>query len=90
MKMRSALLPALCVLALVACKSEEQLAGERALINTRLPAGCEVVDLGEYGSIDQVVAVICDKERVVSTYGYENRSNGKSSTEYESLAVTGL
>lgn len=90
MKIKAALIPVLCVLALAACKSEERLAAERALITSRLPDGCEFVDLGEYNEIDQIVAVVCDRDRVVTTRAVDKKDNGKTTTYEEHSVTTGL
>lgn len=52
---------------------------EKEKLKNALPEGCEMIDVGEYGSIDSLIIVKCDGRNVVATYGYKHQSNGKSS-----------
>ena len=60
---------------LAACQDERP--KQKAFIESQLPNGCVFVDLGKYGWIDSVVAVIC-KDATTTTQGYRSRPKGQS------------
>ncbi len=61
-------LAASALLLLAACTpSPEQVLKVKSV----LPSGCVVHDAGSYGSIDQLVVVVCDDRKTVSTNTYE-------------------
>lgn len=62
-------------------------AAEINTIRQNLPAGCEFRDLGSYGDIDHVVAVICEG-RKVSTLSHREQ-HGKYSRYGLSVTIDG-
>lgn len=67
------------LLVLTGCFSEEEVAKQTALVNTKLPPGCVLHDLGEFLEIDRLVVVTCDGTATTTTTGAHRESNGKSS-----------
>lgn len=49
---------------------------QKMYVESHLPAGCTVHDLGSYGSIDMLVVVTCNGRQTTSTIGYN--SHGKT------------
>ncbi len=56
--------------------------GEKALVEAKLPPGCELIDLGEYGEIDRLVIVRCQAADTVSTTEADIRQVGKTTQLY--------
>lgn len=75
----------LAMLVLAGCESDEDIARQRAEITSNLPEGCEFMDLGSYRSIDQVVVIICDDRKTISTNSMAVKTSGKTTT-YEGAA----
>lgn len=58
------------VLLLAGCQPS---ADEEAKVQQALPAGCTVRYLGSFGSVDNLVAVVCDGRRATSTMWQEQQ-----------------
>lgn len=56
----------IAALALMGC-NEEQRQLELNNINTKLPEGCAVVDMGYYANISHVLVVVCKGAKTIST-----------------------
>lgn len=73
------------LLLLAACKPTEE---EKQNLMNALPDGCVANDIGSYGSIDNLIIVICEGRRVEATHTRMHRSSGKSSeTDRASIFV---
>jgi hypothetical protein len=69
---------AVMLLALASC--DDPRPEQRARFESALPEGCEIIDLGRYGSIDEMVAIVCDGRQTVTTETRNVRSSGKVTT----------
>jgi hypothetical protein len=69
------------LLVLVGCGVSPE---QRERVKSVLPDGCKILELGEYGQIDELVVVICNGRQTVSTNTYEK--HGK--THRTSVAVS--
>lgn len=56
----------IAALALMGC-NEDQLQLEINSINTKLPKGCTMSDMGYYGNISHVLVVVCEGAKTIST-----------------------
>lgn len=56
----------IATLALAGCMEEER-KRELDSINTRLPKGCAISDMGYYGNVRHVLVVICEGAKTIST-----------------------
>lgn len=56
----------IAALALMGC-NEEQRQLELNNINTKLPEGCAVADMGYYANISHVLVVVCEGAKTIST-----------------------
>jgi hypothetical protein len=56
----------IATLALAGCNEEER---KRELdgINTKLPEGCAISDMGYYANINHVLVVVCEGAKTIST-----------------------
>lgn len=70
------------LLLLGACGPTEN---QKKAVQQSLPRGCSVLNLGQYGSINNLVVVICDGRPTTSTNYRENR--GKYSAQQAALWV---
>lgn len=64
-------------IALSGCTDEER-AEQRTIIKGKLPAGCTVQDVGEYGQFDHVLVVVCNGQRTTSAMLSQQYSCGKT------------
>lgn len=62
------------VLLLAACEPTEE---EKTNLRAVLPEGCVIHDVGSYGSLEQLLVIVCDGRNVTNTGFYVTRSNGK-------------
>lgn len=62
------------------CEVEDE--AQLTLIQTRLPEGCTIGDLGEYADIRHVLIVTCEGRDTLSLNGYFSRHSGKTNTWY--------
>lgn len=86
--MRLAVLAGLAALALAGCDSPED---ARARVNSQLPAGCQLKELGSYGRIDSLVIIICDGTKTAALNYTESHSAGKfRRTEQKTVLQVGL
>lgn len=72
------------ILALAAC--DDPTPEQRTKLKQALPDGCEVIEVGQYGSIDQLIIIDCNGRDVTASYSYMSQSNGKT-TEIDRAAV---
>lgn len=72
------------VLVLAACN--EATPEQKTKLKQMLPEGCIVLEVGEYGSIDNLVIIQCDGKKVTASYTYMHQQNGKTS-EVDRAAV---
>lgn len=54
--MKVAVVMLVSVVALTACKTKEE---ERVIVNSLLPDDCEMIELGSFGEIDELVVIRC-------------------------------
>lgn len=64
------------VLALAGCY--EPTPEQRQKLKNSLPEGCEVIEIGEYGVIDNLVIVNCEGRRVQASVMYDRKNSGKT------------
>jgi hypothetical protein len=48
-------------------------------LENALPDGCIATDIGSYGTIDNMVIIVCDGRHVDASYTYMHQSHGKTS-----------
>ncbi|MCW2194977.1 hypothetical protein AB7M45_007750 [Bradyrhizobium elkanii] len=63
-----------CALLLSGCNPSAE---QRARVNSQLPPGCTIRELGTFGSIENLVAVICDGRSTKALNFTETHSTGK-------------
>lgn len=61
---------------------EEQRAEELRVIQTQLPEGCVIADIGGYANIRHVLIVTCEGRDTLSLNGSFSRQSGKTSQRY--------
>lgn len=71
------------VLFLAACETEDE---QRERVLKALPAGCDLIDLGSYKSIDSLVAIKCGDGLTLNGIGL--RWSGKVHIKHEFAAYT--
>jgi hypothetical protein len=69
------------LLILAACEPTEE---EKQNLKKSLPEGCVAHDIGKYGEINRLVIIECTGKNVTATYSSDTRSNGKTSSKYQS------
>lgn len=62
------------VLVLAACEPTPE---ERAKLNSVLPEGCKVYEVGSFGDIESLIIVKCKGEDVTTANGVWNQQSGK-------------
>lgn len=67
---------------LTACAPTDE---QKANVVKRLPAGCIVINLGSYGSADQLVAVVCDGRQTTASVWAEQ--HGKIRKQFSSIVI---
>lgn len=72
--MKKLLITAIAVVLLAGCKTAQE---ELAAINSRMPEGCTMIDLGSYGDIDNLMVATCDGRATETTMGQRSRMVGK-------------
>lgn len=75
--MSKVVLAAAAVTILSACGPTDE---QRARVRAALPPGCQIVDLGTYGNIESMVALICDGRQTTSLNVEDG--HGKTSDRY--------
>ena len=60
---------------------------DAATIEKRLPPGCKVIDLGQYGNVQKVIAIMCD-DRKTETMNYTERTIGRVPVARGRVVVT--
>lgn len=78
MSARLKLTAALLGVALLAGCTDEERADQRTIIKSKLPPGCEVTDVGEYGAFNHVLVVTCEGKKTASLSAIDNRQCGNS------------
>ena len=63
------------LLFLVAC--DDPTPEQQQKLKQSLPAECELIDIGQYGSIDNLIIINCDGRSVTASYTYMHQQNGK-------------
>lgn len=59
---------------------------QRDRLKNALPDGCEVIEVGAYGTIDNLIIINCERHRVQSSIMYSRKPAGKSSrVEFDAI-----
>lgn len=76
----------IATLALAGCNEEEH---KRELdgINTKLPEGCAIADMGSYANVRHVLVVVCEGAKTISTNTSWTRMVGKVKTTKGGVTV---
>lgn len=61
---------------------EEQYAKELKVIQTQLPEGCAIADIGEYANIRHVLIITCEGRDTLSLNGDFSQRSGKTTKWY--------
>lgn len=83
MKKLFALIPVVLVLA--ACDPTPE---ERAKLDSVLPEGCKVYEVGSFGDIKSLVIVKCKGEDVTTANGVWNQQSGKVTVTHQFASVS--
>ena len=76
----------IATLALAGC-NEEGRESELDGINTKLPEGCAISDIGYYANINHVLVVVCEGAKTISTNTSWTHRYGKATTTRGGVTV---
>ena len=72
------------MLVLAGCKPTEE---QQARVASKLPEGCKIIDLGEYGDFDNLVVVTCNGYQTQTMNMHWTRQCGKARCSHSGVSA---
>lgn len=78
---------ALAALAIMLAGCDDQRPAQLTRIQSGLPKGCLIRDLGSYGRLDAIMVVVCDGRQTTTTTMWDEYQCGKARCQHAASAV---